>query len=357
MSESPNIREMITKQLDDGSVWARIHHLDVTLDKTWFSGEEEVKECLDKRNRYSRMGIIDNFRSNVISLTNMAAEINGNTNFSAGTSNSTYKRYGKNSLQIDSTADLNEKTARSTVSAHLIPNHKYYVRIEIMQTEVAGGVGFYWPIAEPSFFGSQPVSAANTWTTVSVIKDRSASDSDFATEKNARYRIDYDNGKKAGTLYCAGLMLIDLTASFGAGYEPTDKQWLDKNIPYFVGTKEFDFTTSGAQGKFEFMLTYPKLSETLYNRWTQSSSPNESAVVNFTPITTAWSAHNAGIRKKGGSSIYNCDSGTTWYAPIGQTETWTSTQYIPAADGTSQTETELWVRIDKLSSQQNISLY
>ena len=67
------------------------------------------------------------------------------------------------------------------------------------------------------------------------------------------------------------------------------------------------------------MLTYPKLSSTGYNRWKQTSSPNENTSVNYTPISIAWSTHAGGIRKKGGDSVYNCDNvgSTTWYAAIG----------------------------------------
>lgn len=90
----------------------------------------------------------------------------------------------------------------------------------------------------------------------------------------------------------------------------------------------------------------------LYNRWIQTSSPNASSVTGFKPITTAWAAHNSGIRKNGSASVYNCDSGDTWYAPIGQLTAWSDTQYIPAADGSSQTETELWVRTDRLGSDE-----
>ena len=36
------------------------------------------------------------------------------------------------------------------------------------------------------------------------------------------------------------LMIVDLTAAFGAGNEP-DKAWCDENIPYFNGTADFDF--------------------------------------------------------------------------------------------------------------------
>ena len=174
-SDTAPIMEMQTKLLSDGSVWARIHWLDVTTTKAWFSNAAEVAKCIDQANRYSRMGIVDLFKD--------------------------------------------------------------------------------------------------------------------------------------------------------------------------------------ASGKYEFMLTYPRLSSTLYNRWTQTSSPNATAVTGFTAITTAWSAHNAGIRKHGSSAVYDCDSGTTWYAPIGQMASFDSTKYIPAADGSSQTSTELWVRTDTLPRETQLKIY
>ena len=54
--------------------------------------------------------------------------------------------------------------------------------------------------------------------------------------------------------------------------------------------------------------------------------------------------------------LYNCDTGSTWYSPIGQYSQWTDGKYIPAADGSSQTETELWVRIDNLPQLNKISM-
>lgn len=108
-------------------------------------------------------------------------------------------------------------------------------------------------------------------------------------------------------------------------------------------------------GYYEFMLTYPS-GLAGYNRWKQTSSPNATAVTGFTAITTKWSAHNSGLRKHGSACVYNCDSGTSWYAPIGQLQQWTTGKYIPAADGSSQTETELWVRIDKLTQLNKFSM-
>ena len=113
-------------------------------------------------------------------------------------------------------------------------------------------------------------------------------------------------------------------------------------------------------GTYEFMLTYPQISSTLYNRWTQNSSPNASAVIGFNPITTAWATHNSGIRKHGSSSVYNCDSDSTWYAAIGQTTGWTSgslTNQIPAANHNPTTETELWVRIDNLNNNDDFKIF
>lgn len=111
-----------------------------------------------------------------------------------------------------------------------------------------------------------------------------------------------------------------------------------------------------ANGVYEFMLTYPQLSSTLYNRWTQTSSPNASAVTGFTAITTAWSNYNAGIRKHGPSCVYNCSTESSWYAPIGQTAGWTNGS-IPGANGSQLFETELWVRIDTLSEATKFKLY
>ena len=65
--------------------------------------------------------------------------------------------------------------------------------------------------------------------------------------------------------------------------------------------------------------------------------------------------HNYGLRKHGSSCVYNCDSGDTWYAPIGQTAIWEGG--IPAADGTMQLETELWVRTDRFSETPQASIY
>lgn len=166
------LQEMEIKSLDDGSVWARIHYLDVSRLVEWFTDESEVMKCIDKTNRYSRMGIVDMFK------------------------------------QADDT--------------------------------------------------------------------------------------------------------------------------------------------------YEFMITYPSMSSTLYNRWTQTSSPNATTGTGFTAVTTAWSDHFGPIIYRGNTATcYSCNTqgSTDWFAPIGQYGGWNGG--IPPANqnstnNVSQLSTELWVRIDQL---------
>lgn len=111
------------------------------------------------------------------------------------------------------------------------------------------------------------------------------------------------------------------------------------------------------QGTGDFIAGPAVNSMPLYNRWTQTSSPHSASVSGFYPIFTSWPLHNGGLRKPGGSSLYNCDTGTTWYAALGQYSAWTDTQNIPAADGSSQDHTELWVRIDRLPKQTRFKIF
>jgi hypothetical protein len=112
--------------------------------------------------------------------------------------------------------------------------------------------------------------------------------------------------------------------------------------------------------KYEFMLTFPKISSIGYNRWTQTSSPNKTGTVeNVVHISSSWNTYNGGIRKYSGSAAYHCSGDAGWYAPIGQFSRWTlnNTSQIPAANGNSTTETELWVRIDNLPKLTKLSLF
>lgn len=104
-------------------------------------------------------------------------------------------------------------------------------------------------------------------------------------------------------------------------------------------------------GYYEFMLTYPRLSTTLYNRWKQTNSPNvaANAGTGYEAITTAWSTHANPLTKcaSSGSAVYCTNTKNNWWSPIGQLVLYNDTG-IPAANGSAETEVELWVRIDNL---------
>ena len=343
---------MRIKFLDDGSAWARIHWLNVIKDATYFANATEADQCIAV-NRFSNMKNVDKFATTMVTLTNLAPAIEGTTGFtnSSYASASSSRLYGTQSFQITANAAAAETTVQSTIKMPFVSGNIYYVTYRIFQTEKVGTSEFFWPVVS---YGSHTGKAAtpNTWTKVGNRKSNSNSESgDYV------FRFDFNNTKLSGTMLFDGLMVINLTEAFGSGYEPT-QAWCDENIPYFLGTKTIDAASSGYK-KYEFMLTYPNLSDTLYNRWTQVGSPNESAPDGYVRITTAWAGHAGPIRRVNSSALYNCDNAgsSTWYAAIGQYAKWTDTQPIPAADGSAQSETELWVRIDNLSPLNKALIY
>ena len=56
-----------------------------------------------------------------------------------------------------------------------------------------------------------------------------------------QFRLDFNNSMLAGTMYFDGAMLLDLTAAFGSGKEPSQAA-CDETIPYFAGTKTWEHT-------------------------------------------------------------------------------------------------------------------
>jgi hypothetical protein len=119
-------------------------------------------------------------------------------------------------------------------------------------------------------------------------------------------------------------------------------------------------------GNFEFMLTYPKISATMYNRWRQTNSPNiaynsgvgsafEAIKLDFNESGVAPGALTLSGSNYAGSTKY-CATKSGWWGPIGQ---YTAHQGGIPAVGTGDTiqqETELWVRLDYLLTQETGSV-
>ena len=167
-----------------------------------------------------------------IELTNLITNpsFESSNTWSRGTFDSTHAKYGNYSLKLTGTSASPEILATSANSISLDPTHIYYARYEVYHEGASGTAGIYWPIAEPAFVEGQSLGSSGSWNIVSSVNNRSS----FA---NGSYpiRFDYNNNNATTSVWYDGVVLIDLTASFGTGNEPT-KSWCDENIPYFEGT-------------------------------------------------------------------------------------------------------------------------
>lgn len=149
-----------------------------------------------------------------------------------GVSYSTERAYaGTRSLKMVGASGSAETTCNTAADVQLNNAHFYYAAVFGWQDTKTNGarVGFYWPIAEPSFNDNIPVREAGQWVRYSATNNRSG----FANG-GYPFRLDWNNGGTEGTIYYDGAMLIDLTAEFGSGNEPT-KEWCDKHI-YFTAS-------------------------------------------------------------------------------------------------------------------------
>ena len=149
-------------------------------------------------------------------------------------------RYGTRACRIDGDTTSPEKCIYHTGGAQMVQGHVYYGRYELYHEGAQGSAGMYFPEAEPAFYEGCPLGSANQWNVISGRNVRSSWSSGVQT-----VRIDYNNSNTAGRVWIDGAVLIDLTAAFGAGNEPT-KEWCDANIPFFIGTLDID--TSPIQG-------------------------------------------------------------------------------------------------------------
>ena len=142
-------------------------------------------------------------------------------------------KFGTQSLlfsQANSSPELTYtlRNSNGQMSFPLNNTHTYYFSIWINQaTSLNISFDMYWPIAEPSIMSGVKNTALNQWQQHSIVFTRSG-----FSNGNYPIRIDCNNypGNSA-QMRVDGMMLIDLTATFGAGNEP-DKEWCDSNIQF-----------------------------------------------------------------------------------------------------------------------------
>lgn len=219
----------------------------IDLTEAFGEGKEPSKEWCDTNIPFFEGTQVVQFNINERVYAPQLVEITGNnlvnlltdpifTNgrWSGGTYDSTHVKYGTRALKITATGTELERTIPTTDVFPLINTHIYYARWEgYQEVRTNCGGSMYWPIAEPCFGGNQ-LGPAGQWFIVSSRNTRQT-----FTDGSYGFRVDFDNNKQAGTIWVDGCMLIDLTAAFGAGNEPS-KEWCDSNIPFFEGSLEID---------------------------------------------------------------------------------------------------------------------
>lgn len=173
----------------------------------------------------------------VVSLTNLLPALSASSytlSEGYGEFSTMHTKYASASAKLTGTADTYEVFLYSPAIT-VDPTHIYYARAEVYMEAVIQNFDFYWPVAEPKFFRSVP-TAAGQWCTLSAVVNRT----DF-TAGSYTARFDFNNRNTAGAAWIDGLMIVDLTAAFGSGNEPT-AEFCDA-IPYFTGTYEYRYTT------------------------------------------------------------------------------------------------------------------
>lgn len=391
--------EMLTKQLNDGSVWSRIYWLDTTTCKNAFTNNDEVLECTNRPNRFSRMGFVDKFKSYKLPLEYTKLdyiESNGtqfiNTNYywtsetvkvymdACVTSNNSYQSLFGNEEKRSDGGDryfgiiphgINGTFALYTGTSGVLSiatgiNNRFTLECETdgnkkLTAKLNGSQ------AGSATYSGTIMTYPNTSSThkskglVYIFSNHNSSSGDDAIQNIGGMRLYnfkmYDNGgivrdfvpvmKKNGEIGLFDQIYRVFYPNAGSG-------------TFLAGP--ISQTQLAETGLYEFMLTYPNLSLTQYNRWTQTISPNSEYVTSITgtgynTIHNDFSLHQAPITKSASndSSLYSCNLAGNWWAPIGQKKLYSDG--IPAADGSVRLSTELWIRIDLLAELDMLNIY
>ena len=350
--------EMKIKTLGDGSVWARIHNLDLTSNQSYFTTSQVVKNLEGKK--YSRMGAVDKFK------------YNGEYEFLL-----TYPQKSNGFNTSYTPLSYIEATGTQWINTGVTGAAKWEFDIQFTNTTKRQLMGYggngseYWGCqtdGKYGLFAGSTIGTAGKRDT--IVHDYTGSNSLWVqnqqmtianTSISAQYQLfaimsvtDYTCHAKLYRCRCIqnGSLIRDFIPAMNSS--GTIGLYDRVNGGFYTNSGSGTFVAGAPLDKTDLRSSLDH-SIPLYNRWIQTSSPNATSVTGFKPITTAWTAHNYGIRKHGSSCVYNCDSGDTWYAPIGQTSAWEGG--IPDAAGAMQLQTELWVRIDRFTDATQFKVY
>lgn len=362
--------DMKVKGMPDGSTWARIYHLDVNTNKTFFANDTEVAKCINKPNRFSRMGIVDKFK------------VGSEYEFML-TYPSLIKTLPSGYTALEYVETNGSQYVRTGVypysSGGYIRGHRWELDMSfsingIRQLMGYGPFGYeYWGMSDNGYYEGMSVQAGTRDLIVHEYSNGTAGGNTLWVNNGQR-----DVGANLETSYEYTLFALNWPG--GPGYYCYSKLYRCKCIQgtsiirdfvparrnsdnvvglYDIVNNVF-YTSSGSS-----LIAGPVASTTvipLYNRWIQTISPNSGYVTSasgtgYKPINTSFAAYQAPLTKSAssGSSTYSANFTSNWWAPVGQKVTFSGG--IPAADGSTQYETELWVRTDRFGDINQFKIY
>ncbi len=142
-----------------------------------------------------------------------------------GTKVSTYSHSGAYSRKIVGYSGQAETLMNSSAKVHMEQNHIYYISIYGYQNTLTSGssIECFWPVIGGYSAGSVGIKSAGQWNLYSWRVQRSYGTGDYT------FRFDFNNNGTAGEVYFDSAKVIDLTATYGAGNEPST-DWCDLHL-------------------------------------------------------------------------------------------------------------------------------
>ena len=185
-------------------------------------------------------------------ITNGSFE-NGIDEWGNRTENATYtagnysaygiQKYGNNTFRIEMINDTQTFARANYPNVNNLQGHKVYAKVSAYREHSFVNPGIYLEFTETSDYWSNPSYSQSLWYhDVSDIPAHQWVDISIY-ENSAPYNYfkimlaqSLGTGSKGGIIHFDGLMMIDLTDTFGTGNEP-NKEWCDNNLFWFEGKR------------------------------------------------------------------------------------------------------------------------
>lgn len=176
-----------------------------------------------------------------LKFTNLIPKsLNDNSGWNGGSLSEKHFKYETASRCLTGTKETSKITTTTTDAIPLNKSHRYYVRVEVYQEKKRGiGIDVYWPISETSLLSVSDHGRIEKWNMLSTIADRKI----FETG-DYPLRLDLNNNFVDSEMWFDGMLLVDLTETFGEDAE-ISLDWLDKNIPWFEKDYTYKFQVEG----------------------------------------------------------------------------------------------------------------